>query len=376
MAIFEPKPWISTSLETEQGVVPVVYAGNGFFYQVAHVNLLPVRIGGERLKYGLRRVYRITNLSMKWDIPITLFDNVDLERFVMKYSFRQLEVFLAAAHFQNITRAAESLAMSQSAASSALKELENQFDIQLFDRVGKRLQLNELGRLYRPKVEAVLAQATELEQAFSKHTEVGALKVGATLTIGNYLAVGVMAQYMNTPTQPRVSLEVANTSTIARRVKDFELDIGLIEGELQSSELEVLPWRGDQLVVFCSPTHPLAAKKELSDADLRDATWVMREQGSGTRQSFERGMHGLLPDLNVLLELEHTEAIKRAVEADLGIGCLSEVVLADAFKRGSLVPLSTPKNRNFERQFYFILHKQKYRSAGIDAWIGLCRALA
>lgn len=293
----------------------------------------------------------------------------------MKYSFRQLEVFLAAAHFQNITRAAESLAMSQSAASSALKELENQFDIQLFDRVGKRLQLNELGRLYRPKVEAVLAQANELEQAFSKQTEVGALKVGATLTIGNYLAVGVMAQYMNTPTHPRISLEVANTSTIARRVKDFELDIGLIEGELQSPELDVIPWRGDELVVFCSPVNPLAARGSLSDDDLRNATWIMREPGSGTRQSFERGMHGLLPDLNVLLELEHTEAIKRAVEADLGIGCLSEVVLADAFRRGSLVPLAVPGHRRFDRQFYFILHKQKYRSAGIDAWIELCRRL-
>ncbi|EMP55759.1 LysR family transcriptional regulator [Marinobacter santoriniensis NKSG1] len=293
----------------------------------------------------------------------------------MKFSFRQLEVFLAAAHFQNITRAAESLAMSQSAASSALKELENQFDIQLFDRVGKRLQLNELGRLYRPKVESVLAQASELEQAFSKHTEIGALKVGATLTIGNYLAVGVMAQYMNTPTHPRVSLEVANTSTIARRVKDFELDIGLIEGELQSPELEVIPWRDDKLIVFCAPDHPLAQKGTLTDDDLRDATWIMREPGSGTRQSFERGMHGLLPDLNVLLELEHTEAIKRAVEANLGIGCLSQVVLVDAFKRGSLVPLSVPSHRHFDRHFYFILHKQKYRSAGIDAWIELCRAL-
>lgn len=293
----------------------------------------------------------------------------------MKYSFRQLEVFLAAAHFQNITRAAESLAMSQSAASSALKELENQFDIQLFDRVGKRLQLNELGRLYRPKVEALLAQAGELEQAFSKHTEVGALKVGATLTIGNYLAVGVMAQYMSTPTHPRVSLEVANTRTIARRVSDFELDIGLIEGELQAPELEVIPWREDELVVFCSPDHPLASKKSLDDEDLRGATWVMREQGSGTRQSFERGMHGLLPDLNILLELEHTEAIKRAVEAGLGIGCLSQVCLADAFRRGSLVPLTVPEYRRFDRQFYFILHKQKYRSAGIDAWMELCRQL-
>ncbi|MBY5962132.1 LysR family transcriptional regulator [Marinobacter nauticus] len=293
----------------------------------------------------------------------------------MKYSFRQLEVFLAAAHFQNITRAAESLAMSQSAASSALKELENQFDIQLFDRVGKRLQLNELGRLYRPKAEALLAQATELEQAFSKHSEVGALKVGATLTIGNYLAVGVMAKYMNTPTRPKVSLEVANTSSIARRVRDFELDIGLIEGELQSPELEVIPWREDELTVFCSPSHPLARKQALTDEDLRQAVWIMREPGSGTRQSFERGMHGLLPDLNILLELEHTEAIKRAVEADLGIGCLSKVVLADAFKRGSLVPLSVPDYRKFDRQFYFILHKQKYRSAGIARWMSLCQEL-
>jgi DNA-binding transcriptional LysR family regulator len=292
----------------------------------------------------------------------------------MKYSFRQLEVFLAAAHFQNITRAAESRAMSQSAASSALKELESQFDIQLFDRVGKRLQLNELGRLYRPKAEALLAQARELEQAFSKHSEVGALKVGATLTIGNYLAVGVMAEYMSSPNHPKVSLEVANTSTIARRVRDFELDIGLIEGELQASELEVIPWREDRLVAFCSPDHPLAGKGELTDDDLRTATWILREQGSGTRQSFERGMHGLLPDLNVLLELEHTEAIKRAVEANLGIGCLSEVVLADAFKRGSLVPLAIP-HRQFDRHFYFILHKQKYRSAGIDRWMTLCREL-
>ncbi len=293
----------------------------------------------------------------------------------MKYTFRQLEVFLAAASMENITKAAESLAMSQSAASSALKELESQFDILLFDRVGKRLQLNELGRLFRPQVEALLAQGAELQQAFSQHAEAGALKVGATLTIGNYLAVGVMANYMRTQPHARVSLEVANTSTIARRVKDFELDIGLIEGELQSAELEVIPWRSDELVVFCAPDHPLARRKRLGDDDLREATWIMREPGSGTRQAFERGMHGILSDLNILLELEHTEAIKRAVEANLGIGCLSRVCLADAFRRGSLVPLNVPEYRQFDRQFYFILHRQKYRSAGIASWMELCRAL-
>lgn len=293
----------------------------------------------------------------------------------MRYTFRQLEVFLAAANTQNITRAAASLAMSQSAASSALKELESQFDIQLFDRVGKRLQLNELGRLFRPQVEALLSQGRELELALDQHTEVGALKVGATLTIGNYLAVGVMARYMRAQPHARVSLEVANTQTVARRVKDFELDIGLIEGELQSDELEVIPWRPDELMVFCSPSHPYADKGDLNDEDLKNATWIMREPGSGTRQTFERGMHGILPDLNILLELEHTEAIKRAVEANLGIGCLSRVCLADAFRRGSLIPLAVPDNRRFDRQFYFILHRQKYRSAGIGRWMALCQEL-
>ena len=114
----------------------------------------------------------------------------------MRFTLRQLEVFLAAAHFENLSKAADSLAMSQSAASSALKDLEQQFDIQLFDRIGKRLQINELGRLTRPKAEALLARAGEVEVLLRKHRQVGNLTVGATLTIGNYLCVGIMADYM------------------------------------------------------------------------------------------------------------------------------------------------------------------------------------
>lgn len=293
----------------------------------------------------------------------------------MKFSFRQLEVFLAAAQFENITRAAEHLAMSQSAASGALRELEQQFSVQLFDRVGKRLQLNELGRVMRPRVESMLEQARELELAMAHHTDIGELKVGATLSIGNYLAVGIMARFMSEHPEARVGLEVANTATIARRVADFKLDIGLIEGEVRFPELETIPWRDDELVVFCAPSHPLVRQATLNENDLRQATWILREPGSGTRQTFEGAMRGLVPELNILLELQHTEAIKRAVEANLGIGCLSRVTLQDAFRRGTLVPLSVPR-RDFRRQFYFILHRQKYRSAGIERWLELCRQTA
>lgn len=290
----------------------------------------------------------------------------------MKYTLRQLQVFLAAAHSQNITRAAEELAMSQSAASGALRELETHFDIQLFDRVGKRLQLNELGRLLQPRVEALLAQALELEMALLQHAEAGPLKVGATLSIGNYLAVEIMARYMRDHPDARVTLDVENTAAIADKVRNFELDIGLVEGEVQHADLEVIPWREDELVVFCGADHALAGAGALSDAQLLAVPWILREGGSGTRQAFDRALYGLMPQMHILLELQHTEAIKRAVQAGLGVGCLSRVTLEDAFSRGDLVPLEVP-GRDFRRLFYFVMHRQKYRSAGLVRWIQLCR---
>lgn len=293
----------------------------------------------------------------------------------MRYTLRQLEVFLATARGENISRAAESLAMSQSAASGALRELEHQFGVSLFDRAGKRLKLNELGRVLLPKAQSLLEQAGELERLLAGNTEMGELKVGATLTIGNYLAVGIMARYMSEVPGGRVALEVGNTAHIAAQVLQFRLDVGLVEGELQHPDLEATAWREDELVVFCSPEHPLARQGELGEAELLAATWILREQGSGTRQTFDRAMHGLLPQLNILLELQHTEAIKRAVEAGLGIGCLSRVTLLEAFRRGSLVPLATP-GRNFSRRFYALMHKQKFRSRGIERWLELCQTLA
>lgn len=294
----------------------------------------------------------------------------------MRYTLRQLQVFLAIADQQNVSKAALQLNLSQSAASSSLKELEHQFDLQLFDRVGKRLQLNEQGHLIRPKAERLLAEATELERALSRQADAGNLKVGATLTIGNYLAVNIMAEMMRQHPDARINLEVANTATISQRVLNYDLDIGLIEGELHNPDLEVSLWRDDELAVFCSPKHPLAkkasAKEKITDGDLLAAHWILRETGSGTQQTFERAMQGILPSLNVAHELQHTEAIKRAVEADLGIGCLSEITLSEAFERGNLVRLPV-LHRDFKRKFYFIIHKQKFRSIGIKQWISFCK---
>ncbi|SDU06991.1 LysR substrate-binding domain-containing protein [Halopseudomonas salegens] len=290
----------------------------------------------------------------------------------MKYTLRQLEVFLATAHYQNLTQAAASLSMSQSAASSALRELEDQFDVQLFDRLGKRLRINEVGRGIRPLAQSLLDQAAELELALRQHQDAGHLSVGATLSIGNYLAVEIMARYLQEQPGARVVLDVANTENIVARLMNFELDIGLIEGEVNHPELDILPWRKDELVVFAAPDHPLAGRSALSDADLCQQEWIVRERGSGTRQHFDWAMHGLLPELRIKLELQHTEAIKRAVEAGLGVGCLSAVTLVDAFRRGSLVPLPVPQ-RDFHRWFYFAIPRNKFQGPGLQRWMALCR---
>lgn len=293
----------------------------------------------------------------------------------MRFTLRQLEVFLAVARDESVSSAAKALAMSQSAASGSLADLERQFDLQLFDRIGKRLQLNDLGRSLRPRAEAVLDQSLALERAFASQKEVGRLRVGATLTIGNYLAVPLMARFMREHKDAELTLAVANTEEIARQMANFEIDVGLIEGEVEHPDLETTPWRDDRLVVFCAPGHPFARKRALTDSDLRAADWIVREHGSGTRQAFDRAMRGLVPDLRIALALQHTEAIKGAVAAGLGIGCVSQIALEDAFKRRSLHPCRVP-HRDFRRQFFFLLHKHKYRSAGIERWLELCRAQA
>ncbi len=291
---------------------------------------------------------------------------------MMHYTLRQLEVFLAVARTQNISRAAEALAMSQSAVSGSLADLEGHFDVKLFDRIGKRIQLNEFGKALRPKAQALIEQARDLESALRQHSDIGRLQLGATLTIGNYLAVELMAKFMREQPGAQTTLEVANTAEIVNKIANFELDVALVEGEISHPDLKVSVWREDELSVFCAPSHPFARKKNLSEKDLLEAIWILREPGSGTRQTFDRAMHGLLPNLNIMLELQHTEAIKRAVETGLGIGCISRVALREAFQRKTLVPLAVA-GRDLRRNFYFIIHRHKYLSAGIQRWLSLCR---
>lgn len=289
----------------------------------------------------------------------------------MKISLRQLEIFTAVAASENVSRAAEQLTMSQSAASSALLELERQFDCPLFDRIGKSLHLNATGRGLLPQAEEILARANDIE-GYLAGKVLGPLAVGATLTIGNYLATLIVAEHLRRHPASTTRLQVANTRNIVERLRRFELDIGLIEGEVNDPELMLEPWLDDALVVFCAPGHPLAGA---GPSDLAGQKWIVRETGSGTRALFDQVIGHALPNLNIQLELEHTEAIKRAVESGLGIGCLSRLSLREAFRRGSLVEIKTPQF-DLTRRFYFARHRQRHVSPATLSFLALCREIS
>ncbi len=290
----------------------------------------------------------------------------------MRLSLRQLEIFAAVAKTENVSLAAARLAMSQSAASSALVELERLYDCSLFDRIGKSLHLNSTGRGLLPLAEALLAQGRDIEDYLSGGRP-GPLSIGATLTIGNYLATLIVVDYKRQFPDAPVQLQVANTDTVVERLLRFECDLGLIEGEVSHPDLLIEPWLADELVVFCAPGHALAGFLAVDREILSEQSWILREPGSGTRSQFDRCIGSQLPYFRLGLELEHTEAIKRAVESGLGVGCLSRLALREAFRRGSLVEVPTPQFE-LHRRFYFASHRRRNPGAAVRLFRQACLA--
>lgn len=295
----------------------------------------------------------------------------------MHLTLRQLEIFVAIGETGGTTAAAENISLSQSAVSASLNELENLLGTRLFDRVGKRLMLNDNGRMLLSQARSLLDAAHNIENQFSMPGQAAAasLKVGASTTIGNYVMPSLVAGFRGSNPAMRVEVHIGNTSEIAEEVASFKVDIGFIEGPCHQSELTVTPWLTDELVIVSSPGHPLAQKqrsKKIALKDLRDVEWLLREPGSGTREVVEQVLLPHLDRLNEGVIFGNAEAIKRAVAADLGISCLSRWVVADLIASRRLVVLDTPLPQ-LSRRFHLVWHKKKFLSASLERFIEHCR---
>lgn len=286
-------------------------------------------------------------------------------------TLRQVEVFVATAQKGSVTQAAAAIGMTQSAASMALADFERQLGSLLFDRIGRRLALNENGRMLYPKAVEMIERAQEIEGLFDGDGRAVNLRLGASSTIGNYLLPRLIGQLRTQRPGSRIQLEVGTTQQVINSLLNFEIDVGFVEGPCMHADVEAIAWREDRLAVCTRLDDPLARPGGASIDTLRQAEWILRERGSGTREVVEQLLTSQLGDIRLAMELGGTEAIKRAVEAGIGISCLSLTALAGAIERGNLVAIETPFLK-LTRSLHILLHKQKYRTAGIEALLALC----
>ncbi|GFM83921.1 LysR family transcriptional regulator [Pseudomonas cichorii] len=291
----------------------------------------------------------------------------------MKLSLRQLQIFCAISQHGSTTSAALAVSLSQSATSAALNELESALDTRLFDRVGKRLVLNDNGHALLPQARKMLESAQQIEASFQPGNEdvKTRLRVGCSTTIGNYVLPLILGELRQSAPLLQIDVEMGNSMTIARKVADFEIDMGLIEGPCHLPELSAEPWLVDELLIVAGSQHPLAEQENITLSDLQDAEWLLREPGSGTREVVEQLLLRHLHGLSDIRQIGSSEAIKHTLAQSIGISCLSRWVVADLLASKQLKVLSGDLPP-FTRRFFLIRHREKFLSAGLERFWNSC----
>lgn len=289
----------------------------------------------------------------------------------MRPSLHQLEVFVAVARDGNVRAAAERVSRSQSAASMAIADLEARLGQPLFDRAGRKLVLNANGARLLPRAIALLDHATEVELAVRDDFALP-LRLAASLTIGNHLLPPLVADWRREHPAATVKLTIGNTREVADAVLGFEADLGFVEGSVQHEALALTAWTTDRMVICAAPGHPLASR-HAGLADLAGTDWIVREPGSGTRETVDAGLMKPLGWPRPAMELGSSEAIRHAVAAGAGLCCLSRHAVEEALAAGTLVEIHAdiaPPTR----ELAIVVHRDRRLSPGVTRFVEFCRA--
>ena len=277
----------------------------------------------------------------------------------MSISIRQIEIFLKVVDLENLTKVAKDLNLSQSAVSMSIKELETTIGKQLFDRINKKLMLNEVGRSFYQAVMPIYKNLKDIETEFKNSEDKGSVRVGASTTIIDYLMPSIVCDYMSRYPNVNIELKEGNTKDIVTLVKEGKIDMGFIEGEVEDSDIIKEVIGQDELVVVSSNEE--IRDKKVTLKDIADYRWVLREEGSGTRAVFLNYIKPKNVKLNIFLSLGHTESIKSLLLSKKPISCLSILAVHNEIESGSMFKVDV-KSFKCTRNFYAIYNKDKYKS--------------
>jgi DNA-binding transcriptional LysR family regulator len=283
----------------------------------------------------------------------------------MKLTLRQMEIFLNVVKQGHLTNVAKGMGLSQSAISMSIKELENILGNPLFDRINKKLILNEMGRSFQKEIAPIVKKLNDIEYEFKNTINKGIVRVGASTTIVDYLMPPIICSYMNNYPDVKIGLKEGNTKQIVELIKNGEIDVGFIEGIVNDSEIIKEVIGVDELVVVTTDN---TLTQELSIDTLQDRKWVLREEGSGTREVFLDYIKDKVDHINIFLELGHTESIKSLLMNHNCLTCISKIAVRKDIINNKLLHVSI-KDFECKRNFFMIYHKDKYQSELFEKFI-------
>lgn len=288
----------------------------------------------------------------------------------------QLRIFIAVAEREHVTRAAEALGLTQSAASGAIAALEREFGTRLFHRVGRGIALTEAGHAFIAEARAILNRA---DQAVLTMREIagltrGRLAIKASQTIANHYLPLRLVKFRHAYPGISLAVSIGNSADVAKAIVEGEAEIGFVEwpGEtLVRPHLAAQPIAQDRLVMVVAPTHPWAGRGSLGADELAAGQWVVREDGSGTRAMFFEALAGLGIDhaaVDIAIELPANNSVLTAVSGGAGATILSERVCTDALAAGTVVEVPVPLPR---RTYFAVQHEDRTRTRAAAALLGM-----
>jgi len=289
----------------------------------------------------------------------------------------QLRVFLAVVEYLHFTRAAEALYISQPAVSAAIQNLEEQYGVRLFHRIGRQIEITEAGKLLQAEAQKIIDQVVLTERGLQELNDLqrGELKLGSSLTIGNYWLPDKISQFKRQYPGISVNCTLANTEEICEGTATGQFDLGLVEGEVKpalKTSLEEEIVGSDRLLIVVGKSHPWFERTKISLTELYTTDWVMREPGSGTQQRFEEALQNWgieVTELNIILVLNSGEMVKAVIENGVGATAISELMVKKELQLDTLRSIQVIDDRDdsnitveIVRPFLKLKHRQRFQT--------------
>ena len=270
----------------------------------------------------------------------------------------RLKVFYAVANRLSFTKAATELFITQPAISKHIQELEEEYKVKLFDRNGSKISLTKAGEMLLKHTKNIFEIYREIDFDMSTliNQQIGMLRLGASTTISQYIIPPLLARFHQKWKDIKVNLRNGNTEQIENALINNEIEIGIVEGQSKSKSIKYIPFLKDELVLVCNSKNPWVKKKEISEKDLLEMRFLMREQGSGTLEVIEHALKSLkikLSQLTVEMQLGSTESIKSYLVNSDCVAFISIHAIEKELKNNELTILDV-KHLIMERYFYII----------------------